>query len=231
MGRRPRQQIHSTRPPVESVRIEEQPHRAQFLHEPHRFVTQAELARKSGLSDGFVCKIIARLAEERYLEVNDARAVRPRDPNVLLDAWLDHYNFDLNRILIGRVPASSGEVVLYRTAGQLSREKISYAMTGVAGASLWTKFASFGQTNVYVPAMPSRALLKRIGFVEQLQDSNLAFVVPSDEGVFEASQQREGIQCASPLQTFLDLKGQPGQSAEAAVELRKKFLTWRRRGK
>jgi hypothetical protein len=194
-------------------------------------VSQAELARKSELSDGFVCKIVARLIAENYLIVNDARALRPRDPNVLLDAWLDAYDFDRHRILVGRVPASSGEDVLCKIVAQLSAAKIDYAVTGSAAAWLRMKTAAFNVATIYVPTMPSRAFLKKINFTEQPQEGNLRLVVPNDDGVFHGSQQQAGIQSASPLQIYLDLKGQPEPVAEAAAELRKKFLNWGQHGK
>jgi hypothetical protein len=200
----------------------------QLLTEPRRFQTQAELARQTKLGDGFVSKIVSRLDKEQYLITNDVGAVRPRDPNVLLDAWLETYNFNGNRILAGQVPASSGEKGLHRIAGQLSHAKIDYVVTALGAAWLHTKFAVFRLTTIYVHSMPSRAFLKKIDFAERPQDGNLWFVIARDESVFHGSQQLAGVQCASPLQTFLDLKGHPERANEAASELRKKFLTWRR---
>jgi hypothetical protein len=203
----------------------------QLLIEPHRFQTQAELARQTKLGDGFVSKIVSRLDKEHYLITNEAGAVRPRDPNVLLDAWLETYDFNSNRILAGQVPANSGEEGLHITTGQLSHAIIDYAVTGLSAAWLYTKFAEFRLTTIYVHSMPSRALLKKIDFAERPEGGNLWFVVARDESVFHGSQQLAGVQCASPLQTFLDLKGHPERAKEAASELSKKLLTWRRRGK
>ena len=93
----------------------------QLLAAPAEFQSQADLARKTQLADGFVSKIVARLVADNYLATNDVRAVRPRDPGLLLDGWRDVYDFDRNRILVGRMLGSSGEEVLHTTAAQLSR--------------------------------------------------------------------------------------------------------------
>src|SRR4029079_14062452 len=116
--------------------------------------------------------------------------------------WRDVYDFDRNRILVGRMPGSSGEEVLHSTVAQLSRARTDNAVTGLSGAWLWTKFAPFELTTLYVRSMPSRALLKKIDFAEQQQHANIWFVVPSDGGVFDRIQQRDDVQCASPLQVY-----------------------------
>ena len=198
----------------------------QLLLNPQQFQTQAELARRSGLDDGYVSKIVRRLEHERYLDKNDDGAVRPRDSDLLLDAWLDVYDFNRHRIIKGHVPARSGDELIQRTAKSLSREKLEYAATGLSAAWLLTNFAAFRLVTVYVPAMPSRSFLKQIEFSDEPKGANLWIVVPDDEGVFHGNQQHGGIECVSPVQTYLDLKAQPERAKDAAVELRRKLLNW-----
>ena len=123
----------------------------QLLLHPQRFQTQAELARQTGLGDGYVSKIVRRLEQEQYLDANDEGAVRPRDPNLLLDAWHDAYDFNRHRIIKGHVPARSGDELLQRIVKSLSREKLEYAATGLSAAWLLTNFAAFRLVTVYVP--------------------------------------------------------------------------------
>ncbi|HVA51710.1 MAG TPA: winged helix-turn-helix transcriptional regulator [Pirellulales bacterium] len=203
----------------------------QLLLRPERFQTQSELARETGLDDGYVSKIVRRLEQEEYLDANETGAVRPRDPALLLDAWRDTYDFGRHRILKGHVFARSGEDLLAKLAGQLARPQENFAATGLAAAWLYHHYAAFRLVTVYLSAMPSRAVLNEIGFKEQPSGANLWLVVPQDEGVFAASQVRDAIRCVSPVQTYLDLKGQPERAKDAAAELRKKFLNWGRHGK
>ena len=79
-------------------------------------------------------------------------------------------------------------------------------------------------------AMPSRSLLKQIEFSDEPKGANLWLVLPDDEGVFHGSQKQAGIQCVSPVQTYLDLKDQPERAKDAAVELRRKLLNWGQHG-
>jgi Transcriptional regulator, AbiEi antitoxin, Type IV TA system len=203
----------------------------QLLLYPQNFQAQAEIARQTGLDDGYVSKIVRKLEEERYVTFNDDGALRPHDPHLLLDAWQAAYDFHRHRVLKGHVPARSGDELLQRITRILSHEKIDHAATGLAAAWLYTNFAAFRLATVYLLAMPARSLLKEIEFSDEPKGANLWLVEPDDEGVFQGSQKQDGVRCVSPLQTYLDLKGQPERAKDAAVELRKKLLAWGPYGK
>ena len=198
----------------------------QLLLHPKRFQTQADLARQTGLGDGYVSKIVRRLDQEFYVALNEERAVRPRDPNLLLDAWRDAYDFNRHRIIKGHVAARSGDELLQRVVKELSREELEWAVTGLGAAWLYTSFAAFRLTTVYLSQMPSRSLLKEVEFSDEPKGANLWLVLPDDEGVFQGSQTQQGIRCVSPVQAYLDLKGQPERAPDAAVELRGRLLNW-----
>jgi hypothetical protein len=40
------------------------------------------------------------------------------------------------------------------------------------------------------------------------------------------SRLEHGLSCAHPLQVYLDLKAHPERAAEAAAEVRRRYLTW-----
>jgi hypothetical protein len=184
------------------------------------------LARQTALGDGYVSKIVRRLEQEHYLDVNSEGAVRPRDPSLLIESWRDVYEFDRHLIIKGHVPARSGEELLQQVVAALVVDKFRWAMTGLSAAWLYTGFAAFRLTTVYVSGTPTSSLLKRLEFSEESKGANLWIVLPADEGVFFGSQSQAGIQCVSAIQTYLDLKGQPERANDAAVELRRRLLNW-----
>jgi hypothetical protein len=202
-----------------------------LLLQPEQFQTQAELAHQTGLGDGYVSRIVRRLAQEQLIDVNERGAVRARDPNLLLDTWRQAYDFNHHSIIKGHVPARSGDELLNRIAKQFAHENLTYATTGLAAAWLFTSFAAFRLATLYVESMPSRSLLKEIEFSDEPKGANLWLVLPDDQDVFEGSQERAGFQCVSPVQTYLDLKGQPERAKEAAAELRRTLLHWEQHGK
>ena len=200
----------------------------QLLFQPQRFQTQTELARQTGLGDGYVSKMVSRLTHEDYLFANDAGAVRPRDPNLLLDAWHEAYDFNRHRIIKGHVPARSGDELIQRIVKGFSREKLEYAATGLARAWLYTRFAAFRLVTFYLSSMPSHSLLKGMDFSDEPSGANLWLVLPDDDGVFHGSQEQDENQCASPVQAYIDLKGHPERATDAAAMLRKRLLNWGR---
>ena len=125
----------------------------------------------------------------------------------------------------------TGDKLLQQVAKELPHEKIEHAATALPSAWLYTHFAAFRLVTVYLSSMPSRSLLEKIQFSEEPKGANLWLVLPDDGGVYHGSQEQGGIRCVSPLQTYLDLKGQPERAQQAAIELRKKFLSWGRHGK
>jgi hypothetical protein len=67
-------------------------------------------------------------------------------------------------------------------------------------------------------ALVSIELIKRTGV-------NTWLVVPNDYGVFDGATSVDGIRCAHPVQAYIDLKGQPEGSSEAAEYLRNQLVS------
>jgi len=198
----------------------------QLLTLPTVFQSQAEIARRSGLGDGYVSRIIGRLREQDLLEQNK-NGVRPSNPDVLLDAWHAVYDFNRSRILRGHVSARTGSELQAKLVETFRRKNVEYAMSGLGAAWLYTQFASFRLSTVYLSSMPSNSLLDEIAFSDESRGANLWIAIPDDDGIFSEIQEVSDIQCVSPLQTYLDLKSHPERAKEAADELRKSTLRWK----
>ena len=195
-----------------------------LLMERDRAFTQRELAKASGLDEGFTSRIVRQLEEQRLVARGAEGAVRVADYDVMLDAWREAYDFSKHHIVRGHVAARSSDEVLRRLAGQLRQSKIEHAATGLAGAWLLNPFAGFRLVVFYVSGMPSVEARGDMSFREEERGENVWLVVPNDEGVFHGAAEREGIRCVHPVQAYLDLKDHPERSAEAAEQLRAKLL-------
>lgn len=199
-----------------------------LLTDPDRFQSQADLARQTGLGDGYVSKLVRRLLEEDLLVSNQQGAVRPRDPNLLLDAWHEAYRFNHHRTLRGHVPVRTGVEMLRHVQQRLSASALEWGVTGLGAAWLYCHFATFRTTAVYLSELPTQKLLDDLGFTEEPRGSNLWLVLPDDPHVLRGMRIEEGIRCVSPLQAYLDLKDQGERAPEAAQELRNTYLNWKR---
>ena len=201
-----------------------------LLMHPYESFTQREISRAVDMTEGFVSRIVVRLEQEGYVIRDKGSAIRPKDPALLLDAFREVYDFSRHRILQGNVAARSGESLLRSACATFASQNIEYAATGLAAAWIYTHFAAFRIVSVYLSAPPSSNLLERLEFREEARGANLWLVVPNDAGVFHGVEEKNGTRCVHPVQAYLDLKGHPERSAEAAQRLRDEYLKWNHNG-
>jgi hypothetical protein len=165
------------------------------------------------------------MEEQRLVARETNGAVKVAEFDTLLDAWREAYDFSKHHIVRGHIAARSSDVVLRQLAGQLKRSNIEHAATGLAGAWLLSQFSGFRLVAFFVAQMPSKEAQELMGFREELRGENVWLVVPNDEGVFYCAAECEGVRCVHPVQAYLDLKNHPERSAEAAEQLRRKYLS------
>jgi len=199
-----------------------------LLTHPGEAFTQREIARATDMTEGFVSRIVSRLEHAEYLFRDDRRALRPKDPALLLDAWREAYEFSRHTIHQGHVAARSGDALTRSVSESLAELGIDHAATGLAAAWAFTRFASFRIVTAYIPADPSPALVERLGYREDPRGANLWLVVPNDSGVFHGAVEKDGIRCVHPVQAYVDLKDHPERASEAAEQLRTDLLPWSR---
>lgn len=195
-----------------------------LLH-PSRSFSQRELAEATELDEGYVSRLTRRLEEEDLLVREPDAAVRPRDYDLLLDAWAEDNAYRHER-LAGHVPARSGEDLVQRLAQALEDEDVGYAATGLAAAWAYTHAAGFRTATVYLREAPPEGALDTLGFRRDTKAPNLTLLLPDDEGVFTEARQVEGFWCVAPVQAFVDLQHEPERAEEFARALRAKHLSW-----
>lgn len=196
----------------------------QFLIQPQRVLNQRDLAQAADLDEGYTSRIVRRFEENGLIVRYEQGLLGPKDPEQLLDAWHEAYDFTRHRIIKGHVAARSGEELLHKIADVLEKKTPGYAATGLGAAWLYTQFANFRLATFYLPNAPGNELFNTLGFREDEKGANTWLVVPNDEGVFHASEPKEGIRCVHAVQVYLDLKDHPERSAEAASRLRQDYL-------
>jgi DNA-binding Lrp family transcriptional regulator len=192
-------------------------------------LAQREIARATGMNEGFVSRIVSRLEGEGFITRDEGGRVSPKDPSLLLDAWRERYAFSKHEVLRGHVAARGGDALARFVSDSLARARVEHAMTGLAAAWALTKFAAFRTVTTFLSEPLSPALREKMGFRATDRGSNLWLVVPNDAGVFHGADDRDGVRCVHPVQVYLDLRDQPERSKEAAESVRREFLRWRRR--
>jgi hypothetical protein len=193
-----------------------------LLH-PREAFTQREIAKRVGLGEGYVSRLVHALLSADLVDRDRGGAVRACDPALLLDAWRDAYDFGKHRIHQAHVVSRSGENATTQVAEILSKAKVPYAATGLSAAWLYAPFAAFRIATFYVARIDAKLGTYGLRTVES--GANLWLVEPNDDGVYAEAEERNGVRCVSALQAYLDLKGHPERAKEAADELRRVCLT------
>jgi len=197
-----------------------------LLMHPRQPMAQREIAQATGVDEGFTSRIVSRLEEDDLVAREPDGGIRPRDPDLLLDAWREDYDFSKHQIFRGHLAARSGEEVLRLLAGGLQGKRVRYAATGLAAAWLLTRFAGFRLVTMYVAERPAPKVLESLGLREEERGANVWLVVPKDEGVFQGAKESDRVVCVHPVQAYLDLMDQPERAKEAADHLRAELLKW-----
>ncbi len=194
-----------------------------LLTEPPRALKQRQIASGAGLSEGHVSRIVRKLLEAGLVERSED-GIRVIDRGALLDAWREDYRFDRHHVIRGHTSARDGESLTRSIAEALDRAESAYAATALPAAWLWTQYAGFRLSTVYLSRPPSARVRRALGFREEARGANTWLVVPNDDGVFDGAEPVDGIRCVHPVQAYLDLKDHPERAAEAAAELRSRLL-------
>lgn len=197
-----------------------------LLLDPERWWRQKELSEHTGLDAGRISRVVRRLGDDELL-ARDGALLRPRDRDLLLDAWADEYRFDRHDIIAGHL--SGNGIELARELDRRLRDAdIDHAFTGLPAAWAFDRFARFRLNSVYVNGDP-RAAADAIELRRDERGANVQLIGPNDSGVFEGQQILDELPCVASVQVYLDLLALPERAREAAEELRHDGAIWRAR--
>lgn len=199
-----------------------------LLAHPNQRFRQKEIVDQTGVGRGYTSRVVRRLGEKGLVSRGKDGQVKVPDPSLLLDAWHERYDFSKHRALKGTVASKDSVDLTMRLARAFESASIEYAATGLAAAWLLTQFARFRIATFYLERFPEEDLKREMGFREDPKGANVWLVVPSDEGVFYETSTREGLRHVHPVQVYLDLKGHPERSEEAADSIKSEYLNRRK---
>lgn len=194
-----------------------------LLLDPERWWRQKELSERTDLDAGRVSRVVRRLDDEQLLE-RDGPLLRPRDRELLLDAWADEYRFDRHDIITGHLSGNGVELARDLDA-RLHAAEIEHAFTGLPAAWALDQFARFRLASVYVVGDP-RDAADVLQLRRNERGANVQLIGPDDRGVFDGAREADGLRCVSPVQVYLDLAHLPERAAEAAQQLRAGGSLW-----
>ena len=101
--------------------------------------------------------------------------------------------------------------------------KIKYALTGFSGAARITPTVRYKKAMAYIDYL-AKENISELSLKTVNSGGNLLLFTPYDEGVFYGSSSVDGIQVASELQLYLDLRGFRGRGEEASDVLYERIV-------
>jgi DNA-binding Lrp family transcriptional regulator len=197
-----------------------------LLLDPERWWRQKEISENTDLDAGRVSRVVRRLEDDELLARNRA-LLRPRDRDLLLDAWADEYRFDRHDIVAGHL-SGSGIELTRELDHRLRHADVDHAFTGLPAAWAFDRFARFRLNSVYVHGDP-RVAADAIELRRNERGANVQLIGPEDRGVFDGQQDVDELPCVSSVQVYLDLLALPERGREAAEELRHDGAIWHAR--
>jgi len=197
-----------------------------LLIHPNRRFRQKEIAERTGVGRGWTSKVVRRLEEKGLIRRGEDERIEVPDSSLLLSAWHEKYDFSKHKVLKGTVASKDSVALTKHLAETFESAGVEYAATGLAAAWLLTQFARFRIVTFYLNRLPREDIKREIGLRKDSTGANVWLVVPNDEGVVHGSSVEGQVRHVHPVQTYLDLKGHPERSEEAADSIKNKCFDW-----
>lgn len=192
-----------------------------LLNEPRREWQVQQLSQVARVSIGLASRIKRQLEQREWIVTGES-GVRAAQPEAMLQAWAAAYDYKQNRVSqyfsldeVGEAEVSVAEWC--RASG------VTYALTGFSGARLLAPRVRYNRATIYVSSRIDSAAAGA-GLKPVDSGANVVLLRPFDEGVYDGSTDRYGLQAVSPVQMYLDLRSMPGRGEEAAQEILEREL-------
>ena len=220
------------KPPVERRHLKAvfQPQSARLLRrmlrEPTRIWRVSELAQETGVSLGHVSNVKKALIDREWAVASPSGFHIDR-ADCLLDAWREVYEQPKSELFYTALHGDAFQVAARESFAECRTRRVN-AVFASFSAARW--LAPFGRTSTeffYADSAALHVLIGPLRLKSSAEGGNVVVMVPKDESVFlDKVEVAPGVDCTSPVQTFLDLSIAGDRGREAADHLRRKGTHW-----
>ncbi|MDY6953131.1 MAG: type IV toxin-antitoxin system AbiEi family antitoxin [Thermodesulfobacteriota bacterium] len=187
-----------------------------LLNHPKRPWKIAELAAEAQVSLGQVSNVKKLLNDREWIHTQRG-GFGLDEPGELLKEWAENYSFRKN--LARGFYSLKGVPEIEADLAQACRRKgLVFALTSFSGAARMAPAVRYQTVVAYIDEV-GEDLAPLLGLKEVTTGANVSLVSPYDRGILYGAREVEGIQVASPIQIYLDLRSFRGRGEEAAQAL------------
>jgi len=196
-----------------------------LLFDPNLKWKLTDLSEAAGVSIGQVFNVKKALVDREWA-LFDRDGLKPTQPERILRDWGKNYSLQKNTLFHFH-SSETAEDLESRLAGISPEEGLRYALTSLSAFRYLVSIGESAEAYAYIDGNVDRAAdllhLERVD-----SESNVTLMLPHDEGVFFGMEEMDGLNVASPIQTFLDLVGLEGKGEDEAETLYLKVIekTW-----
>ena len=191
-----------------------------FLADPSRAWKTVPLAEEARVSMGQVANVKRLLADREWLKSTE-QGIQLTQPEALLTEWAGSQEFRLERRW--ELYALAPMEIEAKLTEICRRKDAPYALSSFSAALRYAPMVRSQRLSAYVPG-GLEPFFKDLGLKEVASGANVALIEPGEDGVFYGARAVDGIQVASAVQTFLDLKRERGRGDEAAQAILEQIL-------
>jgi hypothetical protein len=188
---------------------------------PYRSWKTIELAEEAQVSPGMITHIRKKIEGEEWSETT-SEGLRLVKPDELLQDWSKNYSLQRNTLFdfYTMKPLLEIEKEIAETCSRLN---ITYALTGFSASNRLAPMVRNQRVMAYVD-QDIDLLADKLGLKTVNSGANVSLYKPYDAGVLWKAQEVDGIQIATPIQIYLDLKNLRSRGEEAADFLYKEVI-------
>lgn len=172
-----------------------------------------ELAQTAQVSIGLVSKV-KRLLEDREWLDSQAAGMKLRNPETALTEWAQNYSYTKHQSS-GYYAFTSGAELEEQVADAAEKCGLRIAFTGFSAAVRYAPAVRYQRSMVFCNGVAS-CIAQKLDLKQVPSGANLVIITPYDDGVFYASEERDGVPVVSPVQAYIDLMKQAARGEEAA---------------
>jgi hypothetical protein len=195
-----------------------------LLNDPGRVWKLNDLANTAEVSIGLASNVKTVLVDREWVSILPG-GLTLTNPRALLNEWAQAYRPARSVAQDYYAPAEMLEIeaLLAETCQEL---RINYALAGFSSASRIAPMVRYQRASGYANGDLTR-IIESQNWKPVSSGGNIRLIIPYDEGVYWGARWVDGIKITSPVQTYLDLQGDPGRGQEAAAALlREMEKTW-----
>ena len=192
-----------------------------LLTDRERVWTQSVIVERTQASSGLVSRIVQHLVSQGFIEKQNAREFRLRDPFALIEAWVKSDDFNRRASTTRYTVFVNNPLGVAQELNRWAKEQsVRIAFTQWIAAWLRHPYTEPVIACAYVARLPEPATLEKLSLREVSEAGKIWLHVPVDEGVFLETRTLQGLPIVSDAQIYLDLQRTGLRGPEQAKALR-----------